>query len=105
MKAILIDPANRSLETIDVLEGDGPDALIQLHNLVGEDALDFAYPAPGVTIAVGDHSALHDPPLPAFELDGCRLYGRAVMLGHGSRGQTLPTRLSVDMLSQLITWL
>jgi len=106
MKAILIDPWNKALETIDINDVDLP-ALLELHRLVGEDALAFAYPCPGVSIAVGDHSALHEPPLPAFTLDGLNgaLYGRAVVLGHSRDGKSRDLKLSIGALSKIIEWI
>lgn len=106
MKAILINPWEKSLQTIDVKSGTGPETLMELYALVGEDALDFAYPYRGESVAVGDHSALRDPPLPSFRLEGYgeRLYGRGVVLGHTASGKERDTRLSVQKLSQLIEW-
>jgi hypothetical protein len=107
LKAILIDPFKRSLETIDVMPGDEPETLMELHRLVGEGALDFAQVYRGEQIAVGGHSALQDPPLPAFSLQGYKeaLYGRGVVLGYSAGGKSRDTRLTVDALSKLIEWL
>ena len=107
MKAILINPFEKSLTTIDIAPGDQPYTLLELYRFVGEDALAFAYPYPGESIAVGDHSALHEPPLPAFTLDGYKgtLYGRGVVLGHSRGGESRDTKLTVDKLSKLIEWL
>ena len=107
MKAILIDPWEKSLQTINVKNGNGPEALMELYRLVGENGLDFCYPYPGESVAVGDHSALYNPPLPSFRLEGYgeRLYGRAVLLGHSTNGKERDTRLSVEDLSELIEWL
>jgi hypothetical protein len=106
MKAILINPFEKSLATIDIAPGDDPFTLMELHRLVGEDALDFAYPYRGEAIAVGDHSALQEPPLPAFALDGFKdtLYGRAVVIGHSRDGKSRDTKLTVDKLSKMIEW-
>jgi hypothetical protein len=103
MKAILIDPWKRSLETIDVIQGTAPEALIQLYQIVG-DYLDFAYFAPGESIAVGEHSALQKPPLPRFFVDGYQwpLYGRGVVLGYHRGGAERETRLTVEELSEMI---
>jgi hypothetical protein len=107
MKAILINPFEKSLETIDIAPGDQPYTLMELHRLVGEDAIDFAYPYPGETIAVGDKSALQEPPLPAFTLEGHKdtLYGRGVVLGHSRDGKSRDTKLTVEELSKMIEWL
>jgi hypothetical protein len=107
MKAILINPFEKSLATIDIAPGDEPHTLLELHRLVGEDALDFAYPYPGVAIALGDHSANQQPPLPAFILPGYfpTLYGRAVVMGHSRQGESRDTKLTVEELSKLIEWL
>jgi hypothetical protein len=106
MKAILINPFEKSLATIQIAPGDQSDTLLELHRLVGEDALAFAYPYPGESIAVGDHSALHEPPLPAFTLEGYKrtLYGRGVIMGHSTGGESRDTKLTVDKLSKLIEW-
>lgn len=107
MKAILINPFEKSLETIDVLDGDGPATILELHRLVGEDTLDFAYPCLGETIAVGDHSMLQKPPLPAFMLEGYNhtLYGRGVVLGRTRDGKSRDTKFTVEKLSKMIEWL
>ena len=70
MKAILIDPWERSLETIDVIKGNDRLALKQLYKLVGEEGIDVAYIRLGESIIVGDHSALADPPLPSYWISG-----------------------------------
>lgn len=103
MKAILIDPAERSIEMIDVPKGSGPDAIMVLRQIVG-DYLDFAYIRKGESIAVGDHGALHVPPLPRFWIDGCQhpFYGRGVVLGYRSDGSERETRLTVEELSKMI---
>lgn len=107
LKAILIDPFKRSLETIEITPGDQPETLMELHRLVGENALDFAQPYCGEQIAVGDHSALQEPPLPAFMLEGFRdtLYGRGVLLGYSAGGKSRDTHLSVDQLLKMIEWI
>ena len=104
MKAILIDPWERSLETIDLLAGTGREALEQLYELVGERALDEARIGPGEVILVGDNSALANPRLPAYRIDGCKwpLYGRGVLVGHHRDGRERDTMLSVDELSVMI---
>ena len=103
MKAILVDPWKRSLETIDIKDETVP-SLLQLRELVGENALDFTYPWPGEAIAVGDHSALADPPLPRWYVTGYQhpLYGRGVVVGHTAIGKERDTRLTVDQLSKII---
>lgn len=106
MKAILIDPWERSLETIDIRKGSDREALQQLYKLVGEDCLDVAYIRLGESIWVGDHSALADPPLPSYRISGYRdrLYGRGVVIGYNKDGSDRQTKLSVDELSKMISW-
>jgi hypothetical protein len=106
LKAILIDPWQKSIERIDIRNGNDRLALEDLHKLVGEDGLDFAYIMAGECVAVGDHSALHEPPLPSYRIEGHkhRLYGCGVVLGFHRDGTERETRLSVDDISQLITW-
>ena len=115
MKAILIDPAQRSLEWIDI--PDVPEStvgrrkpdfrrvesLMKLREIVG-DYLDFAYIMPGEAIAAGDHSALQDPPLPRYWISGYHwpLYGRGVVLGYNTDGSERETRLTVEELSKMI---
>lgn len=103
MKAILIDPFEHSLETIDIDDETVP-ALLQIRKLVHEDGLDFAYVAPGEAIVVGDHSALADPPLPCWRFADYQhpLYGRGVVVGHTAGGKERDTRFTVDDLSKLI---
>jgi len=106
MKAILIDPWNKSLETIELRKGYDQPALQTLYELVREEGIDAAYIMPGESIIVGDHAALHDPPLPSFTIDGYRhrLYGRGVVLGYNASGEERETRLTVDDISKIITW-
>jgi len=106
MKAILIDPWQRSIETIDLIGGYDVIALKALYELVGEEGLDAAYIMPGESIIVGDHSALAEPPLPSYSVEGYkrRLYGKGVVIGYNRFGRERSTRLSVDELSKLITW-
>ena len=106
MKAILIDPWQRSIELIDVKSGYDKFALADLYRLVGENGLDAAYVMPGESIIVGDHSAMHDPPLPSYAVEGYRrrLYGRGVVIGYTASGEERETRLSVEDLAELITF-
>ena len=106
MKAILIDPWKRSLETIDIKRGNDREALQELYKLVGEDAIDAAYIRLGESIVVGDHSALADPPLPSYWINGYpeRIYGRGVVIGYSKDGSDRQTKLTVDEISKMITW-
>lgn len=106
MRAILIDPWKRSLETIGLIDGDDIVKLQELYGLVGERGIDAAYVLPGESIIVADHSALQDPPLPSYSFEGYRhrLYGRGVLIGYATDGSERETRLTVDDLSKLITW-
>jgi hypothetical protein len=104
MKAILIDPWEKSIETINVRSGSDRAALQQLYDLVGENGLDFNFVGPGECIVVGDHSALHDPPWPYFEIGKELYYGRAVILGYTKGGSDCDTKLTVDDISAVITW-
>jgi hypothetical protein len=106
LKAILIDPWKRSLETIALKGGNDPAALKELYRLVGEEGIDAAYFMPGESIIVGDHSALQDPPLPSYTIEGYgeRLYGRGIVIGYKRNGEECETKLSVDDISRLITW-
>ena len=106
MKAILIDPSNRSLETIDIIAGYDRAALEQLYELVGEDCIDAAYFRSGESIIVGDHSALSYPSLPSYTVEGYnfRLFGRGVVIGYNRDGSERETRLTVDELSRIIHW-
>lgn len=108
MKAILIDPWERSLSTIDLIDGKTNVVcqLQHLYELVGEKGIDAAYIMPGESIIVGDHSAVSDPALPSYSVEGYRhrLYGRGVLIGYTTSGEERETRLSVDDLSKLINW-
>jgi hypothetical protein len=106
MKALLIDPLAKSVEAIEIPDDRVP-SLRELHRLVGEDALDFAYLKDlRLAIAVGDHSALADPPAPSFEVEGLagRLYGRAVVMGYDAGGATVSNRLSVEEMHELVSF-
>jgi len=106
MKAILIDPWQRSLETIELPGGYDVVALEALYKLVGEEGFDAAYIMPGESIIVGDHSALCNPPLPSYSVEGYkhRLYGKGVVIGYNRYGKERSTRLSVDQLSKLVSF-
>jgi hypothetical protein len=106
MKSILIDPWKKSLETIELPEGYDFPALQALYNLVGEEGIDAASIIPGELIIVGDYAALHDPPLPSYTLEGYKwpLYGRGVVIGYRPNGEERETKLTVDDLSQIISW-
>jgi hypothetical protein len=106
VKGILIDPAAKSVEEIEIPDDEVP-SLMELHRLVGENALDFAYLKDfRLMIAVGDHSALADPPLASFQVEGFGgvLYGRAVVIGYNARGATVSSRLSVEQMHELISF-
>jgi hypothetical protein len=106
MKGILIDPWAKSVEAIEIPE-DEVASLMELKRLVGENTLDFAYLKDlRITIAVGDHSALADPPLASFEVEGLAwpLYGRAVVLGYDARGATVFSGLSVEQMHELVSF-
>jgi hypothetical protein len=106
VKALLIDPWAKSVEAIEIPEDEVP-SLIELKRLVEEDTLDFAYLKDlRITIAVGDHSALADPPNPSFEVEGLasRLYGRAVVMGYDARGATVSAKLSVEEMHELVSF-
>jgi hypothetical protein len=104
MKAILIDPWEKSIETINVKSGTDQSAMQQLYNLVGEEGLDFCTLSRGECILVGDHSALHNPNWPYFQIDKNLYYGRAVVVGYTKSGTECDTKLSVDDISAVITW-
>jgi hypothetical protein len=82
------------------------DQLQQLYKLVGEEGIDAAYFRPHESVIVGDHSALQDPPLPSYEIEGYdeRLYGRGVVIGYARNGEECETKLTVDDISRIITW-
>jgi hypothetical protein len=106
VKALLIDPFAKSVEAILIPE-DEVASLIELRRLVKEDTLDFAYLKDlRITIAVGDHSALADPPLASFQVEGLagRLYGRAVVLGYDAAGASVSAKLSVEQMHELISF-
>jgi len=104
MKAILIDPWEKSLATINLKSGSGPTVLRELYDLVGEDGLDFNVLKKGECIVVGDHSALQIPVWPHFQIEKHMYYGRAVILGYTKGGGECDTAFSVDDISQIITW-
>jgi len=114
MKAILIDPWERSCATIDIpkagkgLDADTVSSLAKLYELVGENCLDACYFLPQESIIVADHSALHQPPLASYCVHGHRkvhlLYGRGVVVGYSTGGEERETRLSVDDMHRLIDW-
>jgi hypothetical protein len=106
VKGILVDPAAKSVEAIEIPDDEVP-SLMELHRLVGENALDFVYLKDlRIMIAVGDHSALGDPPLASFSVDGIlgQLYGRAVVMGYDARGATISSRLSVEQMHELVSF-
>ena len=106
MKAILIDPQNRSVQYIDVPHQTEIEGLEVCHRLVGEDTIDIARPFGGMRemVIVGDNSALHEPPLPSFTVAGYRwpLYGRAVVMGYDRGGASRPTRMTLEEIQEWI---
>jgi hypothetical protein len=116
MKAILIDPGERSVATIDItkmskgteLTNQTVASLHDLYELVGEECIDACYFIPGESIIVADHSALQNPPLPSYFVRGDRkmhlLFGKGVVIGYSTGGEERETRLSVDDMYKLITW-
>jgi hypothetical protein len=97
IRAIVIDPQNRSLEYRDI-----EDTLPAFHNAVGADLLDCCYPfAPArECLWVAEYGALQNPPLPHFRIVGYRwpIYGKALLIGYGRAGETRSTTLTVDEL-------
>jgi hypothetical protein len=106
MKAILIDPWEHSVEQIEIKQGCDAAALQELYKLVGEDGLDWVSIMPGECICVGDHSALQEPPLASYMVEGIAepIYGRGVLTGYDGGGNGRDTALSPDFLFNLITW-
>ena|SRR5215472_15126759 len=104
MKAILIDPWEKSIGIVDVEEGTHWAALQDLYKLVGEDGLDFCRLGQGECILVGDHSALHNPPLPHYRIGAEIFYGRGVVLGYNRDGNERETKLTVEDISRAIDW-
>jgi hypothetical protein len=103
MKAILIDPSKRSLEYVET-----PANLLDVHQLIGCDCLDAAYPfGPREAVFVDDTGAIQDnPPLPHFRISGhfWPLYGRALILGITPGGASRSTRLTVEEVRERIIW-
>jgi len=104
MKAILIDPGEKSVEYVE-LTGPG-EHLPELHRLVGDDCIDIAKPFGGLRemVIVGDHSALHEPALPHFKVAGYHwpLHGKAVVLGFNQVGATKPTKMTLE---EVLEWI
>src|SRR5262245_55960080 len=104
MKALLIDPWARSVEVVEIPKEE-LDSIQVFYQLVGEKGLDFAYLREHkCAFVVGDHSALHDPPVPSFRVEGLGwpLYGRSVVIGYGKSGESLECPLSVEAMFELV---
>jgi hypothetical protein len=105
MKTILIDPGDRSVRYIE-LTGNDPEHLIEIHQIIGDDGLDFCRPFPTgrECVVVGDHSALQNPPLPHFIILGhpWPIYGKALVFGRDIKGATIETSLTVAELREWI---
>lgn len=102
MKAIVIDPGERSVSVIDTGA-----TLEEIYRLVGEDSIDTCRPFPGHRFEVafvGDHSALQFPPLPRFKVSefGHWLYGRTLVIGADTRGETRSTTLTPEQVYEWI---
>jgi hypothetical protein len=108
MRAILIDPWKKSLETIDVMDGHGPEALQQMHALIGCEYFEACTALSHLreVIYVDDRGALQKPPLPYFTIPGYGwpIHGRAIVLGYSRDGSERSTKLTVDVLSRMITF-
>lgn len=100
MKAILIDPAEKSARYIE-----SDLTLQELHQLIDAETLDFAHPfGPYETLAVADDGAARN--LKAFRIDGYHwpIFGKAILFGRDSGGKDCSTRVPVDLLFGAINW-
>lgn len=100
MKAILIDPAEKSARLIE-----SDLSLEHLHQLINAEVLGFSHPfGPYETLAVDDNGAAKN--LKAFRIDDYHwpIFGKAVLFGRDSSGKDCSTRLSLDLLFHVINW-
>jgi hypothetical protein len=102
MKAILIDPAEHSIEYVET-----PAEVLDIRRLIGCDGFDEAFPfgtQAGEVFYVNDNGALQTPPLAHFMVPGYRwrLFGRALVLGFDKGGKERSTNLTVEALSRFI---
>jgi hypothetical protein len=101
MRAILIDPAERSIEYVETAA-----ELREIYSLLGCDAIDWCCPFPRrlEAIFVSDDGALQNPPLPSFAVDGYHwtLFGRGLVLGYTENGANRSTHLTIEQIRGLI---
>jgi hypothetical protein len=103
MKAILINPAERSIAYVETR-----DELADFHRLVGSDCLDWCRPFAGLREAaiVDDSGATTSPRPPAFEIVGYHhpLFGRALVLGYNGAGASRSTMLTIEQVAELVNF-
>lgn len=105
MRAILINPYDHSIKFVEST----PD-LDNYYKLIGDDCdcIDtcMAFSQRDEMLVVGDTSALQDPPLPHFTLEGYwhSIYGRALVIGLDPAGESVPTKLTPQELQELVSF-
>lgn len=102
MKAILIDPYDRSI--IGILT-DG--SLEEIYEIIGCRYVEAAYPfGAREPLFVGDESALRDPPLPQFLVPGWGypLFGRGVIVGVDAEGDPASTKLTTEQVRKVVVF-
>ena len=100
MRGMLIDPYKR---TVEALESEFENQ--ELHRLVGAETLGFCHPYGRTeTLAVDDEGMAQK--LPEFYIEGYQwpIWGRAVLFGRGTGGQTVSTHLSVEAVYDSIAF-
>ena len=103
MKAILIDPAARSIQYVEIAGETDREQNPQIKQLVGENEIDvYVVPLAAHMVVVGEHSALQIPPLPKFMLFDQIFFGRALIFGMSVIGATLPLQITIEKVSVLI---
>lgn len=107
MKAILIDPFNRTVEDVET------DASLEdIYRLCGCDLLDTVYVDRSHTMFIDDEGLLKNyfdendnQQYPYFKIGSSQTYaGKGLILGTTSDGDNTDTRLSASLIRPIVTW-
>lgn len=94
MRAILIDPAAKSVSIID-----HPATLDGLRATIDCEKVEAVGLLPGETLWINEEGLLAEHPGPFFQIAAATpMAGRGVVLGSDDRGETVASRLAVDFL-------
>ncbi len=103
VKAISIDPTNRTIEEIEIEA-----SLSAYYKHIGCRTIDFVCRMPnGDALIVDDEALLSEPQPPAFQFAYFKypIHGIALVVGGNSRGGTITPKLTLRNVSNLVKFL